>query len=338
MYLIRFCVLGSLLLLCCFPNHLDAQEYLGNDLAFFAKKAELFQRWLDQKELGQFLSVDSVRVANNGYEVELFLQIPSSNPDSVAGIWRSLKNNYQANVSAPTLQESLFQTFVRFMEIDPTQGNVQIYMPHYDPGKQVYNSCFYIWLWQEAGRVKEDSKIADCKSQTVEIYIPMDDFSTGSGGVEGTLKGYTSSKKVFPLILEFARKKYEQNKPDCEGRKPTLVHSDKQSDFYLEFYVNDLCQEVLTDERQSIWCDFVELWWGPCNDMRRERLEFNINLSQSQKEVYLRIKITGKFGSGLYRPRKSGWMDMDPDFEDFLEEHAIIFKSELIEFLKRKRN
>lgn len=324
-----------LLYIFCLPMLGFAQEYLGNDRAFFEKKARLYQRWLDRHDLGEQLRVDSVKLAKNGYELELILRTVAPDEDYAANLFLAMQREYVASPGSPDLASALFATFARFMEIPPAQGNVQIY--YRKPGSNAYSPCFYVWIWEENGRTVTEEQINNCKAQNIEINIPLPQVDLNEGEATGQLKDQRSSSAILADILAFARQKYEVERVNCEERNPTVLPPDKQNDYYLKFVVNDLCREVLTDEEQSLWCDFVEFWWGPCNDMRRERLEFEITLNRTDDAYLLFVKLTGKFGSGIYRPRESSWMDMEPDFEvDFLAPYARAFKQELQAYLTRK--
>ena len=70
--------------------------------------------------------------------------------------------------------------------------------------------------------------------------------------------------------------------------------------------------------------------------LRRERLEFSIYYIPQNNGYRLDGELTGKFGSGVYMPRKSGYMDMDPDFEnEFLLPYLRLFQEELREYLEK---
>lgn len=324
-----------LLLLCLFLSEsvLTAQDNLTEDLPFLQKKARLYQRWLDSKKLGPLLQVDSIRLVKNGLELELFLKLNIPDPDQAAGTWRSLRQSFQPSPAGDKLETSLFNTFIRFMEVDPRYANLQIYIPKNDTPNSPYSPCFYVWAYTDDGRSVIEDRIENCKSQTINVEVPLPKYSTASAQTNTSVNHKAAATDIFGAIQAFARKKFEVEKENCDGRQPTVLAPEKQTDYYLEFYVEDLCREVLIDEKQSLWCDFVELWWGPCNDMRRERLEFQINLNRGENSFNLNIEITGKFGSGTYRPR-TGWMDMEPDFEEaFLKPYAKDFQRELKAYL-----
>ncbi len=311
---------------------IQAQDYIGDSDTLFRKKARLYQHWLNKKGMGEVLAVNKIEITRNGTELELWLNLKTYNPDSAASIWNELQQKYLLLQEDLTLEETLYNTFIRYMEIPPAQGNIQVYVPTPKGG---YNPCFYVWLWEENGQLQKKSRVNNCKAQNIDIPIQLRNISGSNYAQQASLNYKESSKAVFEKILNYARKKYERNeKPNCEERNPTIKEIDETA-YSMSFVVEDLCREVLTDERQSLWCDFVELWWGPCNDMRRERLEFEINYIPTNEGYLLKIKLTGKYGSGVYRPRKSGYMDMDPDFEDdFLEPYAKQFGRELKQFLQ----
>jgi len=44
-----------------------------------------------------------------------------------------------------------------------------------------------------------------------------------------------------------------------------------------------------------------------------------------------------QIGSGIYQPRQSGYIDMDPDFMDYLETYAKDFQTKLREYLEKQK-
>lgn len=311
---------------------LPAQEDLSQDLPFFRKKAERYQHWLEAKGLGGVLAVDKVRLQEEGRELELFLRVGTADPDIAAALWEELESGFVEENPGQTLYDGLFRTFARMMEIPPGQGNVQVYIPNEEgPG---YSPCFLVWIWEEEGVIKNERQIRNCKAQPLEIPVQLPrPVRAVRNDASVNVAGSGDSRDVFARVLAYARNRYER--PVCEGRDPR-VEVEKQTEHTLVFTVNDLCREVLTEERRSLWCRMVERWWGPCNDMRRERLEFTMHYIPTAKGYLLSGSLTGKFGSGVYRPRKSGWMDMEPDFEvDFLQPYVRRFQLDLKGYLER---
>lgn len=310
---------------------LQAQDYLGGDLAFFQKKAYLYQEWLNKKGMGKALKVDMVELKKNGNELELFLSVRTHDPDSAAAIWTELVSSFKAKNSDEELVSALFHTFVRLMEIPPAQGNVQVYFPNKNSAG--YNPCFYVWIWEEDDKVKEESRVNNCRAQSLSIAVEKPIVKAVSTKTATPISNREQARSVFDKILKYARQRYEVEK--CEDRNPR-VEEDETTDYMLTFTVTDLCKEVLTEEKRSLWCDFVSAWWGSCNDMRRERLEFTFHYVPTDTGYTLTGSLTGKFGSGVYVPRKSGYMDMEPDFEeDFLKPYAKQFQKDLKIYLEK---
>lgn len=324
----------SILPLLFLPVLLPAQEreYLGDDLPFFQKKAELYQHWMETKGLGGLLAVDKVRLQKDGRELELFLRLGTSDPDIAAALWEELENGFAEQNPEQTLYDALFHTFARMMEIPPSQGNVQVYIPN-EKGAG-YSPCFLVWIWQDGGKIEKIREIQNCKSQPLEIPVRLPQAVRVVSNDASVNVAGAGNADVFDRILAYARNRYEREV--CEARFPE-VEVERRTDHTLVFTVSDLCREVLTEERRSLWCLAVERWWGPCNDMRRERLEFTIHYIPTAEGYLLSGSLTGKFGSGVYRPRKSGWMDMEPDFEeDFLQPYVRRFQKDLKNYLEEK--
>ena len=313
---------------CFFSVSTSAQEYLANDTAFFAEKTKYYQYWLEKNELSNYLKVDSFHIAREGYELELFMQFLTSNADTAINIWKTLEQQYQPTSSDFTLKESLYNHFVQFMEIPPLQGNIQIKIAS---GNGTYLACPYVYIWEEDAQIIDEKDY--CKSETIDIALPLNAFSTSRAETEVDIPSSKSIKWFFEKIVAYAKTKYQIEKPNCEPRIAEVLPPAEFSDTYLEFYVNDLCQEILIHEERSYWCKFIKYWGRDCNDMRRERLEFKINASKNDDVLFLKIEIIGKFGSGIYKPRGKGWLDMTPDFDDYLQDYALKFKEELGAFL-----
>ncbi|NUQ22759.1 MAG: hypothetical protein HUU34_02325 [Saprospiraceae bacterium] len=310
---------------------LFSQGYLGDDLAFFQKKASLYQEWLESKGMGKSLKMDKVELKKNGNELELFLSVRTHDPDSAAAIWTALVADFKKQNPDEELVSALFHTFVRLMEIPPVQGNVQVYFPNKNSAG--YNPCFYVWIWEVDNKVKEESRVNNCKAQGLSITVEKPVVKAVSTKTATSISNKEQARVVFDKVLKYARQRYEVKK--CEERNPR-VEEDETTDYTLTFVVTDLCKEVLKEEEKSLWCDFVSRWWGPCNDMRRERLEFTFNYIATDTGYTLTGSLTGKFGSGVYVPRKSGYMDMEPDFEeDFLKPYVKQFQKDLKKYLEK---
>ncbi len=322
-----------LLLFICMvtTNLLFAQENLSEDRPFFDKKMALYERWIASKGMGDVIKVDEYQLKRNGMELELFLSLRTTDPDTAAALWKGLEYNFEQQNPGETLNATLFHTFVRMMEIPPEQGNVQVYFPRADG--LGYNPCFYVWAWEEGGRVVEEGRVNNCKAQSFDVEVELPIIIKKYENAEIRIQHKKSSKEVFNEILTYAEGRYEK-KQNCKQRYPK-VETTQIDNHQLKFVVEDLCREVLWDEDDPICTLMKELFDWECNHKKRERLEFRFNFHPTSKGYVLKGEITGKFGSGVFRPRGDGYMDMDPDFEDsHLKPYTCEFKKALKAYLQ----
>ena len=294
--------------------------FTPEDLVFFQQKSVAYQRWLDQTGLGESIRVTKVRLNKEDTEVELLLRANSTNQDTAIALWNRANEDYLRAAGRP-LEAALFQTFAAIMEIPPAQGNVQVYLLD---ANGAYIPCFYVGIWEDQGEIRTDVRQRECKSMEHNIVLKPRPLRKTVQGQTLEISRTLDSKQVFDSIETFLKKKY--TKTNCYDRYPKL-RVELRTETVLKISISDLCKLVLTDEEKSAWCALMEALGGNCNDTRRERLEFTFRYLSGSNE--LSGELTGKFGSGVYRPRESGYMDMEPDFSDYLKDFHLKFQGEL---------
>ncbi|MEI6408449.1 MAG: hypothetical protein WCR52_03655 [Bacteroidota bacterium] len=334
------------IILCCLlPLTAIAQqrEDLSGSMPFFLKKAERYQRWLDTTGLGTALRVEKVRykVDKNTHEtdfteLEFFLLLKTNDLDSAASLWNRLQLDYERN-GGRSLQEALFRTYAHNMEIPAEQGNIQIQINDPDGTR---NKCFFIWIWDEKGYIKDSVQVNACRSQKFILDVPAIEVTKvlRKGRTE-TIYQKDEANVVFNKVLNFANARYPFNKyagTDCSGRHPSVEEESRIAD-ELVFTVSELCREALSNGSLGIWCLLARKtgWEKDCNDIRRERITFTVKYLENQNGYQLQCRIDGKFGSAAYVPRSSDYFDMDPDFLRFEQDFADQFKKDLVKFLAK---
>jgi len=326
--------LPFLFLLGFLPALLFAQsDSLRADPGFFSKTARQYQRWLDVTGLGRALKVDSFQLKKNNSELELLLLLRTSDPDTAVALWKSINRNFPEKGSDTlALETELFSTFARQMQIPPDHGNLQIYIRD---KKGMYIPCFYVWIWSDAGLIKTEVRLNECKAKVFEVSVKPVTVRTTAKGKKTEIPRKVQPNEVFDEILRFAREQYEVT--TCYDRYPKVeVDYQKTKNLTLEFTVTDLCRVVLADEQKSTWCKILEGLGYPCNDVRRERLVFTFNYLPDGDGYQLQCRLVGLFGSGVYKPRLSGYMDMEPDFDDYLQTYVNRFQDQLQKRLQKK--
>jgi hypothetical protein len=334
----------SLMALCLFiATSLFSQEgkFTDDDKTFFQKTTPQYNRWLQSVGLFSLMSVEKVSVTKNDMELEMYLLMSTHDVDEAVAQWRALRLEMSKGRRDSTiLEKTLFETFTRLMQISEEKGNIQIYVK--DANGQ-YIPCFTVWIWSENGDIKVDSRLNMCKSKPLDVSVTLPPIHTPKGKTS-TLNtplpsgsgSAISSNAVFDKIQRFAREQFE--KTACYDRFPKVeVDYAKSKGNVLVFSVTDLCRVVLKDDDKSVWCKTYELLGGQCNDIRRERLIFTFNYETVGNNGFrLTGELQGLFGSGVFKPRVSGYMDMEPDFNDYLTAYTNNFQGRLKAYLEKQ--
>lgn len=318
------------LLFAALPSHAQ-KENLSGSMDFFQKQTAEYQRWLDAKGLGKALKVDQTRFKKDkkgkidNTELELLLLMESTDLDTAIGQWNQLKKEFDSD--ADSLEAFLYRAFVHKMEIPEAQGNIQVYIKD---AKHKYIPCFYIWIWHENGRIATQKKIGACKDKKFEVSIPpYRPKTTGRGKTAKIGKSQTRpANEVFDLILQHVRAtmlEQPRYQTELKDRKPRIENDSARTATTFKFTIADLGKEVLTNQTRTIW----EKWVG-LNTIAMERLHFQFEYAPVRGGGFtLKCIIDGKYGSGVFRPRTSGYLNMEPDFDDFFETYKNNFKTSL---------
>lgn len=308
-----------------FSAYTQRLTFSNAEISFFQDRKITYQRWLDQTGIGKVLQVDLLDVTKNNTSVEFWLSFKTSDPDSAIGMWNELRRDF-SSASGRKISDELFQKFIQFMEIPAAQGNIQIYLRQNDG---TLNRCFFIFLYDNYGTVKVEEKLLDCKAKSFDVTIPTVRISKINKGKTSVITRNLNTKEVFDGISLYAHARYDKR---FDGRY-SRVEDERQLGNQFTFFVEDLSREVLTNEEKSYWCKAMEILNIQCNDITRERLEFDLRYNPDTGQ--LTCTLTGKFGSGVYRPRDKGWMDMEPDFESYLKNYTTRLGDELKKYLEK---
>jgi hypothetical protein len=313
-------------------------ENLAADMPFFENKAREYQQWLENKGFSKALKVETVQFKkdkNNqvdSTEIELLMALTATNVDSASGQWDQLKRDFDG--PADTLDAYLYRTFVHKMEIPETQGNIQIYVR--DP-KGVYIPCFYVWIWSEDGRIVSLKKREGlCKDKKFEVTVPAYTIKTSGRGKTArvTKTKARTADEVFKTVLQYVNEtmiNIPRYQTEVTDRHPSITDSSSTAS-RLVFTVADMGKEVLTNQNRSWWEKYVNV-----NTIAMERLEFKFEYRRAttnDNSFTLNCTIDGKYGSGIFKPRKNGYMNMENDFDDFFETYKNKFREGLTKRLQ----
>lgn len=315
--------------------YLNAQDY-SSDYDFFRKKSQDYQILLNAKGLGEVLKVEDVQFQRalesdslDYSELELIITINSTAIDTAIGMWRQLSDDF--NNSDDSLTDYLFRMFIHKMEIPEKNGNVQIYFKD-KLGR--FNTCFYVWIWSENGRTISEEMTKSCKSKpfvvTIEPTIIDDSGHKKSDSIEYNRS--VSADRVFNSILDYVDKKIKDPKYglDLQDRIPIIESDSMRSQNVFKFTVANLGKEVFIDQNRTWWETIINI-----TTIAIERLTFEFEyISIDDKKFKLLCTINGKYGSGIFKPRVSGYIDMEPEFSDLLESYIHRQRVAIVNHLK----
>lgn len=331
----KFVIAGCLFLLT--GSLLAQKENLARDFSFFEIKSKEFAIWLDKTGLGKSLEFDAVRMRPlrnrrgiDSTELELLLLLRTHNPDSAIGIWEGLKRGF--DTPEDSLENYLYRTFIHKMEIPGEQGSIRIYIKD---TTGTYNSCFYIFIWQESDtiygqKILSEYRFRGCRTKSFEITVqPPQVKKAGTGKASKVVRPkIKTANEVFEIIRKYVidslLNQHRYHTPDCNDRNPGFNSDSVRNSNSYRFTVKDLCREVLTDQHRSLW----EQFWG-YNTIAMERLAFQFEYYPIQGGFILKCIIEGKYGSGVFKPRASGYMNMEPDFDDFFDSYKNRLRREI---------
>ena len=283
------------------------------DKAFFQSKAEVYQDWLERSGFAPHLKVHVITVEPKS--LSLYLAFPYKDLDSINVAWDHLKENFEAQKSI-TLEEQLFYKMVSLMEVNQNLANLQIY-DTYDTRE---TPLFFRGIYFDSDTVAVE-KNSD-KGPRTEIVFDKPHFSDKRA--ESEYRKRFSKEEVYNKIYEFAERKYQTK--NCEDRTPKVRLLENQKN--LRFEVVNLCREVI--QERGIFGPILEKLGFTFSWAKKELLTFIIVHTETTSGFKLDIELEGKFGSSLYEDiRRGGYMDMESDFKEELENYADAFSAEL---------
>jgi len=324
------------LLLFTYISAAAQRDTLSPSMPFFEQKMPEYQHWLEAKGFDKVLKTERVRLKldrnhqTDSTEIELFLLFTANNPDTAMAQWTRLKKDFDTD--ADSLEAILFRTFIHKMEMPETQGNIQIYVRD-TMGNYVRN--YHIFIWSEDGKVKSQN-VGKSRFKSFEISIPYKIATTGKGKASKVPAAKRRSPDmVFNLVLQQVQNtliNHPRYREELDDRRPKIESDSTRTANTFKFTVADMGKEVLTDQERSIW----EPWVG-INTIAMERLTFSFEYNPAADGGYsLKCVIDGKFGSGVFKPRTSGYMNMEPDFDDFFEKYKNDFRLRLLNMLQQQ--
>lgn len=314
------CVFCTLLFVQFNINGQPTQD-LRTDEAFFLEQAQLYQSWLEETGLGDFIHFKELGVREKA--LAIYLEFKSDDIDWVVNAWGVMKRAFEAK-SDLTLEQQLFYKAEALMEVRQSVLSVELY-DTYDYRKM---PLFQRAIYFDEGQVK--SQRSDPKSKIEYVELPVPNMRGSEKVASEEFRQRYNKASFFSCIVDYAKKRFE--KAVCSDRYPEVrVLEDNE---VLRFRVVDLCKEVLIDE-SSVVCGWLKSFGYDCNWAKRELLTFTITYEETLDGIRLKVEIDGKIGSGFYaNVRRGGYISMESDRDEELTEYATTFANDLRKMLQ----
>ena len=293
----------------CFAKNEDLRE----SASFFEQQAVIYKNWLKHSGLTQVLAVDQIKVESRN--IRLLMTFNDQKVEVPVVAWTHLKEDYEKD-NPLKLEEFLFFRMVHIMEVCDDQAILEIF-------NKSQNATFYSEIYMKNGELRIESSIL--KSVKKNIAIDKIDFIRNKTYSRVRIDTLLPKDKVFDNIINYSKKKFGIKK--CWDRVAKVTVMERKRLLRLE--VKDLCREVLTDEANPLLAQILGKMGYDAQWAKREMLNIIIIYSGSESAVNLFLEIQGKYGSGFYKPRLSGYIDMEPEFSEYINRFTDLFAEEI---------
>ena len=293
---------------------LIAQEkFTAEDQIFFNQKLPEYTKWLEYHNLSDVVKVHQLKFTEDS--LILYLDLAYEDIDTAKQAWEQAKETFDTN-RVSTLEEELFYYFVHLFEIEPTQLSIEIF--------STYESkpYAYIGLYYENRKFKvitDFNKAANRDVKIQPLYLKNIEAKKFSLKRQGTRSSQAERLALFDKIYTYTKAYYQDM-----GALTKIYEGDQLGDIKLRFRVWNLRNEMLKNANSTL----DNIFGG-----KREMMYFVISYDSASQ--ILEIEIHGKFGSSIWKPRLSAYLEMEPEYKFQLEEYADKFKRDIQKELAR---
>lgn len=297
---------------------------LRKDSLFFEQQAQVYQQWLDNAGIGQYLHYRELHV--QAHRVDIYLEFKSDNIDTQIAQWDTLKVLFSEG-DGVTLEEQLFYKAHGLMEVTQDAISVQFH-DTYDPYEvSNFGRMFYF----KDGYVQTVTNNPRSAIEPIEIY---------PGEVEGEtdaartfFNSNMTKEMVYDQILSYAHSRYDT--AGFNGVMPSFDVLEKTRN--LRFEVSNLRLEVL--KNSNTLCQWLLKKEINCPWAKRERLIFRFTYLKTEKGIIITGDIDGQVGSGLYGfVERGGYLPMETDYKAEIGRYTEKYTVALTDYLKALAN
>jgi len=283
---------------------------LTKDEDFFRSRIKLFQKWLDQSNLGLYLKVHDLSVEPQNLSV--YLSFPFEATDSVSQTWKLLKSKFD-KASMITLEQELFYRMVNIFEVPQKFASIQMY-DTYDLRKE---PLFFRGIrCNEDGEVlvEESNPKANINSSIIDIY-----FNYIKNGIIQNLNSKYDQKPLYSKIQKCVQSYYSA-KNSKQSPIKVVVLENKNT---LRLEITTLLDESSLEPLSPLLCKSLQTLDKDCNWAKHVVLSFIILYVNNTSGAKIKVELVGKIGATDFAKSKRGdFINMDIGFDNYLNLYA----------------
>lgn len=275
---IKKCLASTTFFLFALHVHAICLGRSSPDTMFIHSRLSEYNNWLHFAGLDRYLyAVDYGKIK----EHQVRLGIKSQDKDSIEGIWRSCKDQFE-KVNKVRIEEVLLEKASFYFESPPDSTSLYLsdtYQPTNIP-------CFILNIWHDH-QLKSDYSFCQSASAEVNVkVVPKKIIAPDAKITTQHLMTMSDIEDIRSTLIDSFRSYFLSRYKGTEFR---ILESE---DSILSFYVINLKNEVIKP---------VSMGVNPY-----EYLKCYLKLTPKASSVYLKLVIDGKYGNGIWKPLTVG--------------------------------
>lgn len=267
-----------------------SQSTLETDLEFFKSQIEGFEFWMQKKGLDKHFVVTDLKIEAD--KLNLYLRGNYDTPDSMAFVWRKLKQSYDST-NLNRLPEEMIDFLAFQMEVDKDSVVINIQ-------SQNQKYTFLTIIYSKGNVAFANDQLNKAISRSFGSFsIKVDELRNDRSF---TTLSSSSLYKIRRQISQYMVRYFKDKGTRFWHKAEYDVLKDNYNE--LTFEVTNLTYEVLNDVGYF------------------EYLQITIKVEKKGDEVVINYIIKGKYGSGILRaPRRGDYKNMEPKYTPYLERY-----------------
>jgi len=228
----------------------------------------------------------------------LLLQMKIANKDIWLDLKEEFEQKYHSNFAKVLLDKFLFQ-----MSVGKDSAEINIHCVSAD---------YPIGIYYQDGKLKVDEALPLVTTKGM-FQLNISDFPTGK---PQTAKG--KSEDIKRRIKLYLRDYYLAKSSFWHKVHFSVIDNEEE----ISFEISNIKKEVLDD--------FVMGYF--------ERIVIDMYVEQKGNIVEVTYELQAKYGSGIFiAPRRSGYKDMEPKYQDYVDQYRKRFRSMIKDVLNAKK-